>query len=202
MIGEVVSAIGVKPYYRDEWCAIYHADCRDILPDTAGEAIDLVLTDPPYPDQHAEYGNSDISVLRNLNCRQFVFWSAKEAFPLDYSAIHIWDKERGCASEYERIFERNGHANYKLFRYFSLDSYRARSAREVFTGHPSQKPQRLIERLITMTTASLILDPFLGSGTSCYCAKKLNRYSLGIEIKERYCQIAVERLRQSVMTLE
>ena len=46
-----------------------------------------------------------------------------------------------------------------------------------------------------------ILDPFLGSGTTCYCAKKLNRYSIGIEIEERYCEIAAKRCCQEVMEL-
>ena len=45
----------------------------------------------------------------------------------------------------------------------------------------------------------LILDPFLGSGTTCYCAKKLNRYSIGIEIEEKYCEIAARRCCQEVM---
>jgi len=46
-----------------------------------------------------------------------------------------------------------------------------------------------------------ILDPFLGSGTTCYCAKKLNRYSIGIEIEEKYCEIAARRCSQEVMEL-
>ncbi len=48
----------------------------------------------------------------------------------------------------------------------------------------------------------LILDPFLGSGTTAYCAKKLGRKCIGIEIEERYCAIAAKRCSQSVMKLE
>lgn len=44
----------------------------------------------------------------------------------------------------------------------------------------------------------LICDPFMGSGTTLLAAKNLNRKSIGIEIEERYCKIAVERLRQSI----
>ena len=47
---------------------------------------------------------------------QFIFWTSKEPFILDYTAIHIWDKKTGCGSEYERIFERNGNKNFKVFR--------------------------------------------------------------------------------------
>jgi len=48
----------------------------------------------------------------------------------------------------------------------------------------------------------LILDPFLGSGTTAYCAKKLGRKCIGVEIEERYAHIAAERCRQAVLPLE
>ena len=69
--------------------------------------------------------------------------------------------------------------------------------------HPTQKPEHLISKLIAIASNqdNLILDPFLGSGTTCYCAKKLNRYSIGIEISEKYCEIAAKRCSQEVMEL-
>ena len=68
------------------------------------------------------------------------------------------------------------------------------------TAHPTQKPSALIMELLKVG-GDLILDPFLGSGTTCYCAKKLNRYSIGIEIEEKYCEIAARRCSQGVMEL-
>jgi len=67
--------------------------------------------------------------------------------------------------------------------------------------HPTQKPDSLFCRIISdySIDTTLILDPFLGSGTTCYCAKKLNRYSIGIEIEEKYCEIAAKRCSQEVM---
>lgn len=65
-------------------------------------------------------------------------------------------------------------------------------------AHKWQKPIELLKPMILATTSEgdLILDPFLGSGTTCYCAKKLNRYSIGIEIEEKYCEIAAKRCMQ------
>jgi DNA modification methylase len=70
--------------------------------------------------------------------------------------------------------------------------------------HPTQKPIPLFSWVISKYSEvnDLILDPFLGSGTTAVCAKKLGRKCIGVEISENYCRIAVERLRQQVLPLE
>jgi hypothetical protein len=71
-------------------------------------------------------------------------------------------------------------------------------------GHPGYTSEDLTQRVLMAFSESgnLILDPFLGSGTTCYCAKKLNRYSIGIEIEEKYCEIAARRCMQSVLNFD
>ncbi len=69
--------------------------------------------------------------------------------------------------------------------------------------HPTQKPLRLMKELIDdfSQIGDTILDPFMGSGTTLRAAKDLGRRAIGIEIKEKYCAIAVERLRQAVLPM-
>lgn len=66
-------------------------------------------------------------------------------------------------------------------------------------GHPSQKPIKLIEMLVLSSTREkdLVLDPFLGSGTTALVCQNLNRSFAGIEIEQKYIEIAENRLRQS-----
>ena len=190
----------MKPYYESDGIVIWNADCREILPTL--EPVDLVLTDPPYPDYHVElYGYEDgiINFLKDIPCRQLVFWSAKVDFPLDYTAIHIWDKKTGCGSEYERIFERNGGIQFKMYRYYLINSTVAASfTGDRFTGHHSQKPAKLLRDLISKDKATTIFDPFMGSGSTLLAAKDLGRKCIGVEINEKWCEIAVKRLAQEV----
>lgn len=191
----------MNPYYQDNSVTIYHGDCREILPTL--EPVDLVLTDPPYPDWLTEEYQFDPSLLLTLKITQgFVFWSAKTNFPLPYTAIHIWDKKTGAASEYERIFEIGGQSNFKVFRHYLLNStVAANYCGDVFWNHPSQKPIKLMRELVQRMKGRTILDPFMGSGTTLRAAKDLGRRAIGIEIEEKYCEIAAKRMAQEVLDL-
>ena len=68
------------------------------------------------------------------------------------------------------------------------------------TEHPTQKPEKLIERLILASSkeGDVILDPFVGSGTTSVVAKKLNRRYCGIEINEEYCLMTEKRIKNLI----
>ena len=65
-------------------------------------------------------------------------------------------------------------------------------------GHPSQKPEELIGKLISCATdpGDIVLDPFLGSGTTAAAAEALGRRWIGVEVNPAYCEMAKARLRQ------
>ena len=68
---------------------------------------------------------------------------------------------------------------------------------EMNNSHPAPFPVALIERIISSTNAELILDPFMGSGTTAVAAKILNRKYIGIEISPEYIMAANERLEMA-----
>ncbi len=103
----------------------------------------------------------------------------------------------------ERIYWLARSAETKLLNRLKLtDDWHLQGVgtRGIFTrAYPDSIPEYIIS---SFPDADLILDPFLGSGTTAYCAKKLNRKCIGIEIEEKYCEIAAKRCSQSVMRLE
>lgn len=70
--------------------------------------------------------------------------------------------------------------------------------------HPTQKPEPLMVEIVRLFTDSgeTILDPFMGSGTTLVAAKRLGRKAIGIELEEKYCEIAAKRLSQGALPLE
>jgi site-specific DNA-methyltransferase (adenine-specific) len=68
-------------------------------------------------------------------------------------------------------------------------------------SHPAAKPIPLLKKYIIILDAQTILDPFMGSGTTLRAAKDLNRKAIGIELEEKYCEIAALRMSQEVLAL-
>jgi len=181
---------------------LFNENCLDTIKRLG--KIDLILTDPPYPDYLADeykYFDGIIDFLNEFNCKQLVFWSAKVEFPLNYTSIHIWDKKCGVGSMYERIFERNGGAAYKVYNHYLINSTVAASyAKDTFEAHPSQKPINLIRELILEYTneGDTIFDPFSGSGSTAVACVKEKRNFVGSELNPIYYEKSIKRIQKVI----
>lgn len=123
----------------------------------------------------------------NLSCRYFthstetILWARKDC----KGAKHQFN--------YELMKQRNNGKQMKDVWTGSLTPPREKK----FGKHPTQKPEYLLEQIILASTSEgdLILDPFVGSGTTCVVAKKLNRRYLGIDQEKDYLDLAIKRLK-------
>lgn len=219
----------MQPYYHDDAAGItiYHGDCRDVLPTVP--ACDVVITDPPYGialdtnnrrfsggTQGHRCGRSlgvgrgvpiinddrpfDPTFLLSYGKHQIIWgWNN---FPdrLPRGACLVWLKRYDEAfgtflSDAETAWMSKGQGVY-----CRRDLSNNAVSRE--RQHPTQKPVSLMRWCMGFfPSAETILDPFMGSGTTLVAAKHLGRRCIGIEIEERYCEIAALRLSQEVMAL-
>jgi site-specific DNA-methyltransferase (adenine-specific) len=118
----------------------------------------------------------------------------KEAVRIPYDAKTIEDYMRD--PRYKNKTARRAHLEAGKFATNVLRVPSLKGNSKEKCGHPSQKPVDLIEKLVLCSTdeGDLVLDPFLGSGTTAVAAKKLNRQWLGIEKNAEYVRIARSRL--------
>ena len=206
-----------KIYYQDDACVVYCADNREVLPLFEDKVFDLVLTDPPYGMNYDTNGDrftlggrtlppvfgddKPFDPQNYLFARATILWGFNH-FPygLPAGGALIWIKRTENAfgqflSDAEIAWCSIGRGVYCY-----SDTHHAIACKR---EHPTQKPVGLMRWCIEKIEQSdLILDPFLGSGTTAVAAKILGRKCIGIEISEKYCEIAAKRLSQSVMQLE
>ena len=110
-------------------------------------------------------------------------------------------RTKGGTSKKSELYEALGSEQTINDDYFPTNIIEISNANKLNRVHPTQKPVALMEYLIQTYSKpdDLILDPFLGSGTTAVACKKLNRRFIGIEISPEYCKIAEQRLKQGVL---
>lgn len=218
-----------EPYYHRDGITIYCADCRDVLPYLP--PVDLVFFDPPYginvAEWDKEFNTQDVAALAMTmlvetgslyaTCSSHILEPMMACIP--YRRIISWGKPnlpmRKHLNEWEWSTEFILWATKSdefIFTKPDGESGRDYWRIPVENGflnpdnnpHPARKPLALLKRIVNSSSpiSGLILDPFMGSGTTLRAAMDLGRKAIGIEIEERYCEIAVKRLQQSVMRLE
>ena len=198
----------MKPYYDHKGITIYHGDCLEILPQLG--PVDLVLTDPPYGLNKAMNGGTWGTAYRHgdmlkwdyvLNQNDFdnilkikavkIIWGANNYSVPPSRCWLVWLKPQiPTLSDIEMAWTNID---------FPSKLYKANRV-SINKGHPTEKPISLMKWCIDFSkTDGPILDPFMGSGTTLVAAKELGRRAIGIEIEEKYCEIAARRLAQEIL---
>jgi site-specific DNA-methyltransferase (adenine-specific) len=200
----------MKPYYEEPGIAIYHCNAMDFLFDNPREKVDLLLTDPPYglgnrmkggtwgnKSKYADLRKWDqlqpalLSEAINRSYHQIIWGGNYYTLPPSRCWL-VWDKKNAVPTMADcELAWTNFNMPIKRFSW---------PVGVHFNGHPTEKPVELFQWCIQLwPKTSLILDPFLGSGTTLRAAKELGYKAIGIEIEEKYCEIAVKRLAQEVL---
>jgi DNA modification methylase len=212
----------MTPYYEESGITIYYADCRDLLPTLP--KLDLVLTDPPYginENPRKIAAREQLAKVRDYG--DFAWDKRRPGFIPDVIATArssiifggnfynlppascwlVWDKDNsGDFADCELAWS-NLKGAVRKFRWRWNGMLREPGEPKEHRYHPTQKPLPLMKWCLQIAKLpQTILDPFMGSGTTLRAAKDLGLSAIGIEIEERYCEIAANRLRQEVLNFE
>jgi site-specific DNA-methyltransferase (adenine-specific) len=201
----------VKPYYDHAGITIFHGDCREVLP---GLVADVVFADPPYGVNKAGWDATAPTEWLELAAAATV--SAMAVTP---GISNLLDMPREVAHLRYRwtmsvrivnalVRGAMGFGNWIACLVYAPDGASVYSCaqdatqiaiRGTMPNHPSPKPFDAMRWILSRLPAGSVLDPFMGSGTTLRAAKDLGRRAIGIEIEERYCEIAARRLSQEVL---
>ena len=206
----------MKPYYQKNGITIYLGDCREILPSLP--KVDLVLTDPPYGYSFAsgwksshrgkvianDHGTTtrDEALALCGDIPAAVFGSWRVPPPAKARTALVWDKGPAsgmgdlsipwkCSWEIVWICGAGwvGRRDEGVLRGHTVVTWETKGR-----VHINEKPLTLMVALAAKGPPGIIFDPFMGSGTTLVAAKTLGRRAIGIEIEERYCEIAKARI--------
>jgi site-specific DNA-methyltransferase (adenine-specific) len=216
----------VRPYYEQDGITIYHGDCREILPSVLGNAL---VVDPPYgigwgratwkddPAAYPELMRWLVTEGQRIGGWCFVFQAMSNAakwhewFPDGWrifaacknfaqvrktGAWHAWDPV---------IFWNSGPNSGPNSGHVNRDWHIGNVAGLLSTpiGHPCPRPVDTMAHIVQIAAPAggIVVDPFAGSGSTLRAALDTGRRAVGIEIEERYCEIAARRLSQTVLDL-
>jgi site-specific DNA-methyltransferase (adenine-specific) len=216
---------GMTPYYEKDGITIYCGDCREILPTLP--KVDLVLTDPPYGIgfDYLSYNDTEDALVR-LIAGVFPLLSFERCVVSPgITSLTLWPRSRwvGCFTwNTTGTFGALGYNQWQPLLFYGEDlkgfgNVNGQTKSDTFAvsggadvgfmrsadekSHTCPKPFRLWKRIVNRFSLpeETILDPFMGSGTTLVAAKNIGRKAIGIEIEEKYCEIAAKRLAQGVL---
>jgi len=203
---------------------VIQGECLEVMKEIEDKSIDLVLTDPPYGKMWTR-GKNGIGVLKDKNEKDKTKWDikpTKEYFDemirisknqiifggnyfTDYlppsNCWIVWDKLGELKLGKQIPFahcELAWTSFNKTVKKYTLRSQGFIKDTKDKRVHPTQKPNELFNWILQDFSKEndLILDPYLGSGTTAVACQNLHRNFIGIELDEKYCEISRQRLRQ------
>lgn len=210
-----------RPYYHDDYCTIYHGDCREMKDKLCA---DVIITDPVWPNCSVKLFGSDDP------CEMLAQMWDRSRLP-KRAAIHL-----GCDSDprflqavpielpFFRVcwfkLARVGYKGRLLMTgdvaYLFGQPPKSKPGAHVIPGecmdadgrgkqsaHPCPRKVKHVSWLVNWWSepSEVILDPFMGSGTTLFAAKQSGRRCIGVEIEEKFCEMAARRLAQEQLPM-
>lgn len=212
----------MTPYYDQRGITIYHGDCREVLASLEPASVNLVLTDPPYPREFSwcwealgrlsaplmkdgaplftYCGHYQLPLVLSDISKHLTYWWLFIA--KNHSAPGVWGYRLRATFKPVVAFYKTRQPTHLLPGLFPDDLHVAgavRAAKALHHWGQSPIPEPILR---FCPPGGVVLDPFMGSGTTLRAAKDLGRNAIGIEVNERHCETTARRLAQDVLPLD
>lgn len=208
---------------------IIQGDCLDFMKLMPDKCVDLVLTDPPYGigDFQKTGDANNYKLRKELEYDDDLSWNQdvpnedvfKEIYRVSKNQIIfganylncfnslggaiVWDKNNESSQRYSNceIASCSLQKKVSIFRYTWNGMIQQDMKNKEVRHHPTQKPVELFKWILLNYSQEndIILDCYLGSGTTAVACQNLKRNFIGIEISPKYCETARQRLRQQTL---
>ena len=201
----------MEPYYNSDGITIYNGNCMDLISDIKADSI---MTDPPYGTQKAEWDSvwdplwmelvsvSAIGLMCGIcnlyRCPPVIGQSTLRWVLCAHIINGMTRGGVGFGNWIPCVLYSDGDTS--LFKHES-DARDFAIGSEPKQDHPSPKPLSVVRWFLSRVPGNVVLDPFMGSGTTLVAARLLGRCAIGVEIEEKYCELAARRLEQATLPL-
>ncbi len=218
----------MTPYYERGGVTIYHGDCRDVLSAIESGTHDITLTDAPYNgdlkygpgtddsrpwDEYLAWLDSIIAACERVSRGPVLCFVSKPGLLGMAQRRAPWWIGQWVGAAGNPAGPNQGlmfQPGYEPCLFYGNRYGLKACIPDVWTcspeaerlGHPCPKPLRFMKTILAQLKPSSVVDPFMGSGTTLVAAKQFGMRATGVEIEERYCEIAAKRLQQDVLPLE
>jgi site-specific DNA-methyltransferase (adenine-specific) len=209
----------LSPYYESGGITIYCGDAREILPQLP--EVDAIITDPVWPNAAVPLrGQEDPEGLLKAaleaygaRCKRLVIQLGCDSDPRFLRAVPVsWPFFRVCWLEMVRPHYKGRLMYGSDVAYVYGEPAASEPGAHVMPGrfidtssggretaHPCPRKLAHVGWLVRWYGGESFIDPFMGSGTAARAAKDAGKRFIGIEIEEKYCEMAVKRLAQEVL---
>lgn len=213
----------MSPYLRSGGITLYHGDAREVFP-ALGVEVTTVITDPVWPNSIASLAGSEdpaglfaetMSLVTD-SVRRIVVQLGCDSDPRFLRGLpDRFPFLRTCWLEYVRPHYKGRLLYTNDVAYVFGDWPPSRSGARVIPGrflatdstkrtphHSCPRKQSHVDWLVGWFGETMILDPFAGTGSTLVAAKFAGMEAIGIEIEERYCELAAKKLEQGALTFD
>ena len=198
-------------------CTLYLGDCMDVMPTL--DKVDAVVTDPPYGMAfQSNHRKEKHKIIENDNTIDLLKWCCELKADHSKYIFMRWEniadvaKAKSCIT-WIKDNHSMGDLNHEHGRQTEICLFYSgknhffpnkrpndviKAARTNNELHPTQKPVSLME-VIVKWTSGIVIDPFMGSGTTGVACAKMGRKFIGVELDEDYFNIACKRIEEAYM---